>query len=51
MELPKRRKQLGVDLIDVWSGGLIPNAKIPMQRGYQVPFARRIRDEADQAEP
>ena len=29
------------------SGGLIPNAKIPMQKGYQVPFARRIRDEAE----
>ncbi len=47
VELAKRLKRLGVDLIDVSSGGLIPNAKIPMQKGYQVPFARRIRDEAD----
>jgi 2,4-dienoyl-CoA reductase-like NADH-dependent reductase (Old Yellow Enzyme family) len=47
VELAKRLKRLGVDLIDVSSGGLIPNAKIPMQRGYQVPFARRIRDEAE----
>jgi 2,4-dienoyl-CoA reductase-like NADH-dependent reductase (Old Yellow Enzyme family) len=47
VELAERLKRLGVDLIDVSSGGLIPNAKIPMQRGYQVPFARRIRDEAE----
>ena len=47
VELAKHLKRLGVDLIDVSSGGLIPNAKIPMQKGYQVPFARRIRDEAE----
>jgi len=33
----------GVDLIDVSSGGQIPNAKIPIGPGYQVPFAARIR--------
>jgi len=47
VELAKHLKRLGVDLIDVSSGGLVPNAKIPMQKGYQVPFARRIRDEAE----
>jgi 2,4-dienoyl-CoA reductase-like NADH-dependent reductase (Old Yellow Enzyme family) len=47
VELAKRLKRLGVDLIDVSSGGLIPNARIPIQKGYQVPFARRIRDEAE----
>jgi 2,4-dienoyl-CoA reductase-like NADH-dependent reductase (Old Yellow Enzyme family) len=47
VELAKRLKPIGVDLIDVSSGGLVPNAKIPMQKGYQVPFARRIRDEAE----
>jgi 2,4-dienoyl-CoA reductase-like NADH-dependent reductase (Old Yellow Enzyme family) len=47
VELAKRLKRLGVDLIDVSSGGLVPNAKIPIQKGYQVPFARRIRDEAE----
>ena len=47
VELAKRLKLIGVDLIDVSSGGLIPTAKIPMQKGYQVPFARRIRDEAE----
>ena len=36
----------GVDLIDTSSGGMVPNAKIPIGPGYQVPFARRIRHEA-----
>jgi 2,4-dienoyl-CoA reductase-like NADH-dependent reductase (Old Yellow Enzyme family) len=33
-------------LIDTSSGGLVPNAKIPVGPGYQVPFASRIRSEA-----
>jgi 2,4-dienoyl-CoA reductase-like NADH-dependent reductase (Old Yellow Enzyme family) len=37
---------LGVDLVDVSSGGLVPHAKIPAAPGYQVPFAARIRREA-----
>ncbi|HEX2973280.1 MAG TPA: NADH:flavin oxidoreductase/NADH oxidase [Tepidisphaeraceae bacterium] len=45
--LAKHLKALGVDLIDVSSGGTIPTARIPIAKGYQVPFARRIRDEAD----
>ncbi len=36
----------GVDLVDVSSGGSVPNAKIPLQPGYQVPFACRTRREA-----
>jgi 2,4-dienoyl-CoA reductase-like NADH-dependent reductase (Old Yellow Enzyme family) len=39
-------RELGVDLIDVSSGALVPRARIPVGKGYQVPFARRIRDEA-----
>lgn len=39
-------KMLGVDLIDVSSGALTPKARIPVAKGYQVPFARRIRDDA-----
>jgi 2,4-dienoyl-CoA reductase-like NADH-dependent reductase (Old Yellow Enzyme family) len=38
-------KGLGIDLIDVSSGGLVPKARIPVAKGYQVPFARRIRNE------
>jgi 2,4-dienoyl-CoA reductase-like NADH-dependent reductase (Old Yellow Enzyme family) len=41
-----RLRELGVDLIDVSSGGTTPKARIPVGAGYQVPFARRIRDEA-----
>jgi len=42
----RRAKDLGADLIDVSSGALVPKARIPVARGYQVPLARRIRDEA-----
>lgn len=45
--LAGRLKELGVDLIDCSSGALVPRARIPVAKGYQVPFARRIRDEAD----
>ncbi|MGH8074343.1 MAG: NADH:flavin oxidoreductase/NADH oxidase [Lysobacter sp.] len=44
--LAERVKDRGIDLIDVSSGGTVPNAKIPVQPGYQVPFACRIRREA-----
>ena len=44
--LARELKARGVDLIDVSSGALIPTARIPVAKGYQVPFARRIRDEA-----
>ena len=45
--LCRKLKALGVDLVDVSSGGTTPNAKIPVARGYQIPFAQRIRDEAE----
>lgn len=44
--LARHLKGLGVDLIDVSSGGLVPKARIPVAKGYQVPFARKIREEA-----
>jgi len=44
--LAKDLSGLGVDLIDTSSGGLVPNAKIPVEPGYQVPFASRIHSEA-----
>lgn len=43
--LSQRLKELGVDLIDVSSGGTTLDAKIPVAKGYQVPFAKRIREE------
>jgi 2,4-dienoyl-CoA reductase-like NADH-dependent reductase (Old Yellow Enzyme family) len=47
VELAKRLKQTGVDLIDVSSGGMVRTARIPVGRGFQVPCARRIREEAE----
>jgi 2,4-dienoyl-CoA reductase-like NADH-dependent reductase (Old Yellow Enzyme family) len=46
VELARRLKEAGVDLIDCSSGGSVPTAKIPVGAGYQVPFADRIRREA-----
>jgi 2,4-dienoyl-CoA reductase-like NADH-dependent reductase (Old Yellow Enzyme family) len=40
-------REIGVDLIDCSSGGLVPGARIPVGPGYQVPFAAAIRREAD----
>jgi 2,4-dienoyl-CoA reductase-like NADH-dependent reductase (Old Yellow Enzyme family) len=44
--LAERLRDLGIDLIDASSGGLVPKARIPVGKGYQVPFARRIRCDA-----
>ncbi|MHB1272515.1 MAG: NADH:flavin oxidoreductase/NADH oxidase [Rhodanobacter sp.] len=46
VQLAQQIKPLGVDLIDVSSGGLLPHVTIPLAPGYQVPFAARIRREA-----
>ncbi|MGH8081232.1 MAG: NADH:flavin oxidoreductase/NADH oxidase [Lysobacter sp.] len=46
VELSRIAKDLGVDLIDVSSGGLVPHVRIPNDPGYQVPFSARIRREA-----
>jgi 2,4-dienoyl-CoA reductase-like NADH-dependent reductase (Old Yellow Enzyme family) len=40
------RERCAIDLVDCSSGGLVPSQKIPVGPGYQVPFARAIRDEA-----
>jgi len=46
VELSRTLKGLGVDLVDCSSGGLVPDAKVPVGPGYQVPFAARVRREA-----
>lgn len=46
VRLARELPALGVDLVDVSSGGLVPHVKIPLGPGYQVPFAARIRREA-----
>ncbi len=46
VELARRLKPLGVDLVDCSSGGNVPHATIPVGPGYQTPFAEKIRREA-----
>lgn len=46
VELAKRLKSEGVDLIDCSSGGNVPNARIELKPGYQVPFAEAIHKQA-----
>jgi 2,4-dienoyl-CoA reductase-like NADH-dependent reductase (Old Yellow Enzyme family) len=46
VELSRRAKERGVDLIDCSSGGLTLDQKIELGPGYQVRFAERIRREA-----
>ena len=43
IEFCQRAKALGIDLIDVSSGGNAHDAKMTIRPGYQVPFARAIR--------
>jgi 2,4-dienoyl-CoA reductase-like NADH-dependent reductase (Old Yellow Enzyme family) len=47
IEFCKRLAAIGIDLIDVSSGGLVPDAKITVGPGYQVPFANAIRKQAN----
>jgi 2,4-dienoyl-CoA reductase-like NADH-dependent reductase (Old Yellow Enzyme family) len=46
VELSRQLKGLGVDLIDVSTGGNLPTARIPVAKRYQVPCSRRIREDA-----
>jgi 2,4-dienoyl-CoA reductase-like NADH-dependent reductase (Old Yellow Enzyme family) len=46
VELSRRLKDLGVDLVDVSTGGNLPTARIPVAKRYQIPCSRRIRDDA-----
>lgn len=45
VRLATRLKELSVDLVDCSSGGNSLRQQIPVGPGYQVPFARRIREE------
>jgi 2,4-dienoyl-CoA reductase-like NADH-dependent reductase (Old Yellow Enzyme family) len=46
VQLARLLREHGVDLVDVSSGGMVPNAQIPAGPGFQVEFAARIRREA-----
>lgn len=45
LRLSKILKEIGVDLIDVSSGGLVSHQQIPLGPNYQVPFAEQIKKE------
>lgn len=45
--LAKLLKAEGADLMDCSSGGIVPDAKINVVPGYQVPFAEKVRHGAD----
>ena len=49
VELARRLRVLGVDLIDVSSGGTSSHAEIPTGPGYQTRFAERVRKESEMA--
>lgn len=46
VQLAKLVKELGVEVIDVSTGGNISYQNIPLQENYQVPFAARIKAES-----
>jgi 2,4-dienoyl-CoA reductase-like NADH-dependent reductase (Old Yellow Enzyme family) len=46
VELARRLRPLGVDLIDCSSAGAVPYAKVQTGPAYQTPFAERIRRES-----
>ncbi len=46
VELARRLKNEGVDLIDCSSGGNVPHARIPVAPDYQVFLSERVRREA-----
>lgn len=46
VRLSRILSEMGVDLIDVSSGGIVADETVPSTPGYQVPFAQRIRSEA-----
>jgi len=46
VELARRLRDRGVDLVDCSSGGAVHDQQIAVGPGYQVPFAERIRREA-----
>jgi 2,4-dienoyl-CoA reductase-like NADH-dependent reductase (Old Yellow Enzyme family) len=46
IDLARQLKPLGVDLMDVSSGGAAPGVTVPLGPGYQTGFAEAIRTEA-----
>jgi 2,4-dienoyl-CoA reductase-like NADH-dependent reductase (Old Yellow Enzyme family) len=44
--LAKELKKRGMDYMDVTTGGLSPQQKIPLSAGYQVPFSEKVKKES-----
>ncbi len=49
LQLCRRLKEIGIDLIDCSSGGLMPEAVIPAGPGFQTPFATAVKDQLGMA--
>lgn len=47
IEYAKALKAIGVDVIDVSSGGNLPNVKYPVGTRYQVPLAEAVKHQTD----
>ncbi|MGW7582498.1 NADH:flavin oxidoreductase/NADH oxidase [Kitasatospora sp. NPDC054768] len=47
VRLAKELRAHGVDLLDVSTGGIVPDARIEAGPGFQVPFAEAVRRETD----
>ncbi|MFE0460717.1 NADH:flavin oxidoreductase/NADH oxidase [Kitasatospora sp. NPDC058965] len=47
VRLAKELRAAGVDLLDVSTGGLVADARIPVAPGFQVPFAAAVREATD----
>ena len=46
IELCRRLREVGIDLVDCSSGGNVHDARVALGPGYQVPFAEAIRRDA-----
>ncbi len=47
IQVAKALKELGVDLIDCSSGGVVREQEIDVEKNYQVPFAKAIKERAN----
>ena len=46
MQLGRKLAEIGIDLIDVSSAGVVPGVSIPVGYGYQTGLAETIRRDA-----
>lgn len=46
IQFGKWLKEIGIDLVDCSTGGMVPDAQVPAAPGFQVPFAAGVRKQA-----